>query len=330
MPVRDRFHKTAAVYKKKWIIGLCLLSIQLVKVQGQKIEVPQIAGTWVHIFDPADTRAKDSSWYTNDHCFVKAADGSWHAFGIIHHLPVAPWKETRFFHITARSLTQARWEDKGYTMTAEPGVERVLWAPHIVKEKGRYHLFYNTGNMQGNAPNYASWGQLRLATGTNLYQWERHALNPLFSDAGHARDSYIMKHKGVYYYYYTRTFSETDLRSVVAVRTGLDLYHWSGPQIVHTQPYRVDWGGDAESPFVVKKGGLFYLFICRAMTEYNRTDVYWSADPLHFPNENFVGTLPVHAAEVIYDKKEGWFISNTGWDKKGLYLAPLKWESKEK
>ncbi len=27
-------------------------------------------------------------------------------------------------------------------------------------------------------------------------------------------------------------------------------------------------------------------------------------------------TLPVHAAEVIYDKKEGWFISNTGWDKK--------------
>lgn len=61
------------------------------------------------------------------------------------------------------------------------------------------------------------------------------------------------------------------------IRTGPDLLHWSGPKIVHVQPYKVDWGGDAESPFVIHK--------------------------------------------------EGWFISNTGWDKKGLYLAPLKWKS---
>lgn len=62
------------------------------------------------------------------------------------------------------------------------------------------------------------------------------------------------------------------------------------------------------------------------MTNYNLTEVYWSEDPENFPNENLVCKLPVHAAEVMYDKKGGWFISNTGWDKKGLYLAPLKWK----
>ncbi|MGV8093049.1 MAG: hypothetical protein AB2L24_14420 [Mangrovibacterium sp.] len=47
----------------------------------------------------------------------------------------------------------------------------------------------------------------------------------------------------------------------------------------------------------------------------------------NFPIENFVCELPVHAGEVIHDENEGWFISNTGWDKKGLYIAPLKWKS---
>ena len=62
------------------------------------------------------------------------------------------------------------------------------------------------------------------------------------------------------------------------------------------------------------------------MTNYNLTEVYWSEDPENFPNENLVCKLPLHAAELVYDKKDRWVISNTGWDKKGLYLAPLKWK----
>jgi Beta-fructosidases (levanase/invertase) len=287
--------------------------------------IPVITGPFLHIFNPNDTRP-DSAWYTNDHTFVKDNKGQWHAFGIIHHQPVKPWDEHRFFHITANSLKQSKWQDHGYAMTAQPGKEKVLWAPHVIKNKSTYHMFYNIGNMQESAPNTPSWGQLCLATSNDLFNWTRHPRNPIFSDPGHARDSYIMKYKGRYYYYYTKTFNEVDLRSCVAVRTGPDLFHWSGPAIAHVQPFKVDWGGDAESPFVVRYKGLFYLFICRAMTAYNQTDVYWSDNPEHFPNENLVGTLPVHAAEIIFDKKEGWFISNTGWDKKGLYLAPMAWE----
>lgn len=316
---------------KKLIILICLLLFGngLIFAQTPDYYIPEIDGEFVHIFDPNDhpeRLAESKDWYTNDHTFVKGDDGTWHAYGIIHHLPVAPWDEYRLFHISATSIRQTRWYDHGYALKARIGVERVLWAPHIIKNKGIYYMFYNVGNMQKDAPDYASWGQLCLATSNDLFNWTRHERNPLFSDPGHARDSYVMKYKGGYYYYYTKVVNEIDLRSSVAVRTGPDLIHWSGAKTVHVQPLRINWGGDAESPFVVRKGGLFYLFICRAVTEYNQTDVYWSEDPEDFPTENLVCTLPVHAAEIIYDKKEGWFISNTGWDKKGLYLAPLKWK----
>ncbi|WP_422351063.1 hypothetical protein [Flagellimonas sp.] len=289
--------------------------------------VPTVVGEWKHIFNPNDTRSEiDTTWYTNDHGFVKGSDGKWHAYGIIGHAPINPWTgENKLFHISAIDLFSDKWEDHDYALRAKEGVERVLWAPHIFKEGDEYIMFYNAGNLQPHAPNYASWGTLHKATSRDMFNWERHTLNPLFSDPGHARDSYVMKYNNEYYFYYTRTFSEVDLRSCVAVRKGPDTDHWSGPKIVHTQPYEVEWGGDAESPTVIYKDGLFYLFICLAMTEYNLTHVYWSDDPMNFPNENLVTTFEdIHAAEVIKDG-EDWYISNTGWDKKGLYLAKMEW-----
>lgn len=299
---------------------------------AKTIWVPKVVSPWKHIFNPNDTRSEiDTTWYTNDHCFTKGPDGKWHAYGIIGHQPTNPWTgEDKFFHISSAELFTEKWEDHDYALRTKEGVERVLWAPHIYKENGEYTMFYNAGNLQDHAPNYASWGTLHKATSKDMFTWERHDLNPLFSDPGHARDSYMLKHQGKYYYYYTRTFSEVDFRSSVAVRTGPDTDHWSGPKIVHTQPYEVYWGGDAESPTVIYKDGLFYLFICLAMTEYNLTHVYWSADPTDFPIENLVTTFKdIHAAEVIDAGNGDWYISNTGWDKKGLFLAKMEWHKKE-
>lgn len=314
--------------KRRILILILCGSFYVSEAQKPAVQVPIISGEFVHIFNPNDSRNKeDTTWYTNDHCFARGKDGSWHAYGIIGHKPIDPWKgETRLFHASSKSIKVSKWKDEGDALTAEPGKERVLWAPHIISSKDTFYMFYNIGNMQPNAPDYSSWGQLCMAWSTDLYRWTRHGLNPLFSDPGHARDSYIMQENGQFYYYYTRTYSEVDQRSSVAVRKGPDLTHWSGPKIVHDQPLKNHYGGDAESSFVIKKDKLFYLFICRANTNYNQTDVYWSADPEHFPIENFVTKLPVHAAELIFDAKEGWFISNTGWDKKGLYIAPLAWK----
>jgi hypothetical protein len=46
---------------------------------------------------------------------------------------------------------------------------------------------------------------------------------------------------------------------------------------------------------------------------------------MDFPKENLVTTIKAHAVEVIQDG-EDWYISNTGWDKKGLYLAKMEWK----
>ncbi len=315
-------------------ISLVLLSSCSYKVESNKkkepakVLKPVIVGEWQHIFNPNDTRfEEDSTWYTNDHCFARGPDGKWHAYGIIGHKPINPWTgETKLFHISADKFDQQKWEDHDYALRTKPGVERVLWAPHVYEENGTWHMFYNIGNRQENAPTYASWGQLCRADSKDMFKWERHPLNPLFSDPGHARDSYILKEGDLYYFYYTRTYDEVDLRSCVAVRTSPDLKHWSGPKIVHTQAYEVDWGGDAESPFVVKKDGLFYLFICRAMTEYNQTHVYWSETPDNFPIENFVCELPTHASEIVEVSDNEWYISNTGWDKHGLFIAKMEWK----
>lgn len=296
------------------------------------IETPVITGEWVHIFNPNEDpeRAKESDkWYTNDHCFAKGPDGRWHAYGIIGHAPARPWiGETKFFHISADSMQQKKWQDHGYALETKKGEERVLWAPTIYHEQGSktWHMFYNIGNLQEKAYTYCSWGGLCRADSSDMKQWERHPLNPQFTDFGHARDSFIMKDKGVYYFYYTRTASEVDGRATIALRTSPDLEHWSGAQKAHIQEHKSDWGGDAESPYVVKRGEIYYLFICRALTGYNQTHVYWSKDPKHFPNENFVCELPTHASEVIQVSDTEWYISNTGWDKPGLYIAPMEWK----
>jgi hypothetical protein len=309
-----------------------LLAPVAAKTQEKKIYVPRVSGEWRHIYDPNDKRSPvdTNRWYTNDHSFVKGSDSLWHCYGIIgwgtFSNNIDPWRrETAFFHISAKNIDDLKWDEHDYAMTAEKGVERVLWAPYVFREGTKYTLFYNTGSLFEHADQYASFGSLRKATTTDMYHFKRYALNPLFSDPGHSRDSYVMKYGNTYYYYYCRVKSEIDLTSCVAVRTSPDLDHWSGPQIVHEEPPFGFWGGNTESPFVVRYKGRFYLFICYSV-DYNKTLVYWSDDPLKFPKENLVTTINAHAVEIIDAGKQGWYISNTGWDKQGLYLAKMVWE----
>ena len=158
------------------LTSICLYSCKensnsKAKVENKDItvEIPVIASDWKHIFNPNTSRSEiDTTWYTNDHSFGKGADGKWHAYGIIGHEPINPWKETDLFHATSDVLFQEKWEDKGDAMTAKKGVEKVMWAPHLFQENGKNYLFYNIGNLQESAPNYASWGQLCMAESTDI------------------------------------------------------------------------------------------------------------------------------------------------------------------
>lgn len=299
-----------------------------------EILTPEIAGEWLHVFNPNDAREEHKGkWYCNDHSIVQDANGHWHAYGIIGFRPAKPWdEEKRFFHASSPSLLEGgQWKDHGYVFSVKPGKEAVVWAPHVLHIEDTLWMFYNAGNMQEHARKYASWGTMRIARSpeTDGHQWKRDKLNPLFSDPGHARDSFVCNIDKVWHWYYTCTVNEVDLRSAVKVRTSPDLKHWSGPRVVHIQAKGGHWGGNAESPQVISIDGIYYLFVTLAMEGYDKTNVYWSKDPHSFPRKQFVTELEAHAPELIRVNDGQWFITTCGWDKSGLYLAPLNWTAKK-
>lgn len=292
--------------------------------------VPRIAGPFVHLFDP--NRQRVGAAYTNDHCIVRDKAGCWHAIGIVGTRPVDAFgAERALFHASGPGLETSSWVEYAPALLADPTQgERFLWAPHIVRDKGLYWMVYAGGALPKlgmSDPEASDHFGIFLAWSSDLATWTRYALNPLFEDPGHARDPMLLRVQESWLLYYTRTVRQSDRRSAVFVRRSPDLLHWSGAQCVHIQDTPADFGRDAESPFVVAYRGCYYLFICRAAAGYRDTRVYVSETPLAFSQE--IAQLPVHAAEVVKNG-EGWFITDTGWDKDGLYAAPLEWAQPHK
>ena len=103
--------------------------------------------------------------------------------------------------------------------------------------------------------------------------------------------------------------------------------HW-------TEPVAVCWGGSpgngnwsAECPFVVRRGGFFYLF---RTTSYKnaRTWVYRSRDPLDFGRDSdakLIGTIAVAAPEVVVDGEQE-YISSVQDLRRGIQIGKLAWK----
>jgi hypothetical protein len=299
------------------------------------MEKPVIVGEWKHIFNPNLSKkpiVNRGHWYTNDHCFVKAPDGTWHAYGIIGYKKfgiVFSWiVEQNLFHITSKSLFSEEWQEHDYALTSSVADgERFAWAPHVVYWNNKYYMYYAVGDLRKFSWLLPSPGKIHLAISDDGFNWIRYDRNPILSAPGYARDPMLLFTKNEFYMYYTCNTSEINYASAIAVKKSKDLIYWTGPKLVHQYPFNKVWlAGHTESPFVAERHGIYYLFTCMALKNYNLTKVYWSKDPEWFPRKNFICDLNTHASEIIFDEKEGWFISNTGWDKKGLYLARLEWK----
>jgi len=131
--------------------------------------------------------------------------------------------------------------------------------------------------------------------------------------------------------YYTATSLPTGGQHIVACRTSPDLITWSERGVVFTDTETGTYGGPTESPFVVRRGRSYYLFICcnDRRAGYDSTDVYRSSDPFRFTLQDKVATIGAHAAEVIRDVDGKWYVSHCGWGRGGVYLAPLVWADGE-
>ena len=123
-----------------------------------------------------------------------------------------------------------------------------------------------------------------------------------------------------------------------------DLITWQFEKFALTSgenaPLKPAWGA-FESPFVIKKDGLYYLFVTYtdcSSSNYNDTLVFCSEDPRNFGEYNGeadgvkpITKLSAHAGEILeYNGK--YYITTCGWNsmpnpnKGAVSIAQLEWE----
>lgn len=280
-------------------------------------------GPFVKIYDPSVGEQKP--WYINDHCFIRAKDGTWHMFGITHEEPARPMEEIHLAHATAKTLLQQPWDKQPFALTVAtnpPWNEVHLWAPYVIYNEGLYYMYYCAGDKD-----HTKY-KIHLATSPDLETWTRSPKNPMVVDGYDARDPFVLRVNGKWVMYYDATSNPKRGNHVVAFVTSDDLLSWTNRGIAFTDPETGTGAGGTESPFVVQRGKKFYLFI-GPRGGYDGTDVFLSENPFHWDIANKVGHLPAHAAEVVRDEKGNWYVSRAGWGRGGLYLAPLIWKNRE-
>jgi Glycosyl hydrolases family 43 len=270
-----------------------------------------------HVFDPSV--GEKEPWYLNDHCLIRANDGTWHLFGITHKEPADPDHESFFLHATAPDV-KGPWKKQAPVMHIDPAFnETVVWAPHVVAHDGKYWMFYCAGGKDHEQ------FHIHLATSPDLVHWTRHPGNPMIVDGYDARDPMALHDGNQWILYYCATETPKGGNHVVKAVTSADLVHWSQPRIVFRSPEKGTFGGPTESPFVVPRNGKYYLFVC-TNEPYNNSAAYVSDSPLLFDPAKIVMNFPAHGAEVIRTPDERWFVSTCGWEQGGLYLAELHWD----
>ena len=298
---------------------LALVDFSTTPAVGQDSQSLVTHGEFTQIYNPSV--GEDEEWYINDHCFVFGPDEQWHLFGITHEEPASPADEDNFAHATSDVLLREGWVKHPFALTVAgdaPWREAHLWAPHVIPHDGRYYMYYCAGG--ADSAHY----RIHLATSEDLFSWTRHPANPMLVDGFDARDPFILPDGEGWRMYYTATSDPEGGNHIVACVKSSDLIHWGKRTVVFTDPTVGTWGGPTESPFVVRRGQKYYLFI-GPRDGYDGTDVFVSDSPDSWQLEDKVGHIAAHAAEVVRDKDGKWYVSRCGWGRKGVYLAPLQW-----
>src|SRR5699024_4322130 len=194
--------------------------------------------------------------------------------------------------------------------------ETHVWAPHVIRHDGRYWMLYAGG--AGDHPAY----RMTPATSEEQFSWVRHE-QVLCEARINPRDPMVVDDGRRWLMYYTRTSAPEGGFHQVAVRTSADLLTWSEPEVAYQSTASGTYGGPTESPFVVRAGGHWILFVCES-GEYDRTLAYLSRARLAFEDSGRTDVgLDGHCAEIVEDDGRTW-ITGGGWGRGGVTIRELR------
>jgi len=255
--------------------------------------------------------------FVKDFSVIRDTEGLWHIFSITGELAAGhDWQldgqERTFSHGTSRDLRHWNYHkpvlsisDATYPDGRGKYKNRNVWAPHVIRHKDTYYMFYTSVN------EYVSQS-ISLATSPDLFHWQDYAQNPVFTleDAGWAlwrrdgwadcRDPMVLVDGNDFYLYVTAQAKKGHERGIVAVAHSNDLIHWDNPQIA------VRGNIISESPQVWKEKGRYFM-----TTSSHGAATYVSEHPavgwkrIDFPRpdiqkaERYVQTSGSYAEEVV-------------------------------
>ena len=297
-----------------------------------RIKIPQIASPYKRIYIPApdiyngiDTPSfkygeLHNEWIANDFTFIKHGD-TWHSFGITHPRPsgfIDDFNFTGDVHEAEFQLFHAEWKGDLNTLYQSGQMtdkEKILypqqrpdeptncWAPCVTERNGKYYLFYSPGSM-------------RLAVSDDLCNWE--IAGTLFTGPAMMRDPYIFFEDNIYTMIYV-----TDC---LRYRTSEDLLSWSDEKTFQENKFSAQVS--QESPFVMKRNGIYYLLWCiydGTNGCYDNRTYIFAADSLYgFSGKSPVGMLKGHAPEIISEGDKDYLIS-VFYPSNGLNMTELEW-----
>ena len=227
----------------------------------------------------------------------KGSPARWHAVGIHKDM-------STLYHAVADSLF-GEWKLQSDIVSADSVVR--MWAPFAVwSPKGdSAYMYYH----HGMGPDGGDmWNSMRVlaAAGPGLDRWTKYDVyqeqapvpgvrNIVFTGAV-PRDACIFfdDSLGKYVMYY----AENEPHAILA-RTSDDAVRWSEPVQVMGTPDPQEAFVTPESPFVIRRDGLYYLFV--SGFDYARVALYVSDDPFDFgdPVANKAGEINGHAPEIV-------------------------------
>ncbi|KPL11715.1 MAG: hypothetical protein AMS26_19660 [Bacteroides sp. SM23_62] len=311
----------AMKHRIQFMVLLCIVLCIFHACNQDLTQVPVLSGEPVKICELPDLDSLNGPdlkrQHVVDHGFIRAGDGSWQLWACMRGTAVG----RLLYGWQGKSLTEAGWLPHGVVARADASWDEVtvpeekIQAPYFIRQDSAWLCFYNSNGFR----------VMRSDDGINYRRFHfRDGTNLVFDKAG--RDVMIMEDEGLYYAYSTiSTVSRDNWRSgFIVVRTSKNILDWSDYTIVSQGGIGGNGPVSAESPFVLKKGGMYYLFRSSSWT--GKCYVYASDDPYNFGVNNdskLITMLPVKAPELIQLDGQ-WYISDIA-DFTGIRIYRLEW-----